>query len=107
MEPELTDQSGLLHIGQILYVSYSSGPGLQRPETWHRPGHSVQEHGGACTVAPIPSLSSEITMDRGHFGLWSDEGLIHWQSQRCDTFDNDVLASEDFLINDLEVWAIS
>lgn len=45
---------------------------------------------------------------RGLFGLWLDDGLIRGQSQRCDTFDNDVLSSsDDFLINDLEVWAIS
>ncbi|KAK6303704.1 hypothetical protein J4Q44_G00261580 [Coregonus suidteri] len=44
----------------------------------------------------------------GLFGLWLDDGLIHGRSQRCDTFDNDVLSSsDDFLINDLEVWAIS
>ncbi|XP_070962127.1 TLD domain-containing protein 2-like isoform X1 [Oncorhynchus clarkii lewisi] len=44
----------------------------------------------------------------GLFGLWLDDGLIRGQSHRCDTFDNDVLSSsDDFLINDLEVWAIS
>ncbi|KAJ8409031.1 hypothetical protein AAFF_G00240520 [Aldrovandia affinis] len=44
----------------------------------------------------------------GHFGLLVGEDLHHGRSQRCETFDNDILSTaEDFLINDLEVWALS
>ncbi|KAL2103623.1 hypothetical protein ACEWY4_000491 [Coilia grayii] len=43
----------------------------------------------------------------GRFGLWLCGGLIRGRSQRCETFDNDVLSSaEDFFIDELEVWAL-
>ncbi|CAB1329372.1 unnamed protein product, partial [Coregonus sp. 'balchen'] len=173
MECELTDQSGLLPIGQILYVRYDCQlseilyeqlparleqcPWFTAPRDMAPAWALCTGAWGAWTVAPIPSLSSEITMDRclvyfvpllfesvchtieqdtqflfsfspqlqvyewkfsnSFFVKGSpdylafgggDDGLIRGQSQKCDTFDNYVLASsEDFLINDLEVWAIS
>ncbi|KAI4901309.1 hypothetical protein NFI96_021128 [Prochilodus magdalenae] len=43
----------------------------------------------------------------GRSGLWLNGDLIRGRSQSCDTFDNDVLSStEDFLIGELEVWAL-
>lgn len=43
----------------------------------------------------------------GHFGLWLCGDLIRGRSQRCETFDNDLLSStEDFFIDELEVWAL-
>uniref|UniRef100_A0A8B9JRX0 TLDc domain-containing protein n=1 Tax=Astyanax mexicanus TaxID=7994 RepID=A0A8B9JRX0_ASTMX len=44
---------------------------------------------------------------RGRFGLWINGDLIRGRSQKCDTFDNETLSSEeDFVINELEVWAL-
>ncbi|XP_047016415.2 TLD domain-containing protein 2-like [Ictalurus punctatus] len=43
----------------------------------------------------------------GRFGLWLHSDLLRGRSQRCETFDNDVLSSEeDFIITELEVWAL-
>ncbi|XP_062397750.1 TLD domain-containing protein 2-like [Sardina pilchardus] len=43
----------------------------------------------------------------GRFGLWLCGDLIRGRSQRCETFDNDLLSSaEDFFIDELEVWAL-
>ncbi|XP_031422263.1 TLD domain-containing protein 2-like isoform X2 [Clupea harengus] len=43
----------------------------------------------------------------GQFGLWLCGDLIRGRSQRCETFDNDLLsAAEDFFIDELEVWAL-
>ncbi|MCJ8741365.1 hypothetical protein PDJAM_G00069800 [Pangasius djambal] len=43
----------------------------------------------------------------GRFGLWLHGDLLRGRSQRCETFDNEVLSSEeDFIINELEVWAL-
>ncbi|XP_060794672.1 TLD domain-containing protein 2-like [Neoarius graeffei] len=43
----------------------------------------------------------------GRFGLWLHSDLLRGRSQQCETFDNDVLSSEeDFIINELEVWAL-
>ncbi|XP_066528479.1 TLD domain-containing protein 2-like [Hoplias malabaricus] len=44
---------------------------------------------------------------RGRYGLWINGDLIRGRSQTCETFDNEVLSStEDFLINELEVWTL-
>ncbi|KAI5612081.1 hypothetical protein C0J50_0749, partial [Silurus asotus] len=43
----------------------------------------------------------------GRSGLWLHADLLRGRSQRCETFDNAVLSSEeDFVINELEVWAL-
>ncbi|XP_076877005.1 TLD domain-containing protein 2-like [Brachyhypopomus gauderio] len=43
----------------------------------------------------------------GRFGLWLHCDLLRGRSQHCDTFNNDILSSvEDFLISELEVWAL-
>nr|XP_056700840.1 LOW QUALITY PROTEIN: TLD domain-containing protein 2 [Euleptes europaea] len=43
----------------------------------------------------------------GKFGLWLDGDLNHGGSHHCETFSNEVLSPrEEFLIQDLEVWAL-
>ena len=42
---------------------------------------------------------------RGNFGLWLDEDLYHGRSNRCETYDNDVLTdAEDFVVKAFEAW---
>ena len=42
---------------------------------------------------------------RGLFGLWFDGDLYHGQTHHCDTYDNDILTSnEDFIVKVLEAW---
>ncbi|KAH0619036.1 hypothetical protein JD844_018640 [Phrynosoma platyrhinos] len=44
----------------------------------------------------------------GKFGLWLDGDLNHGGSHPCETFNNEALSpKEEFLIRDLEVWALS
>ncbi|XP_044303484.1 TLD domain-containing protein 2 isoform X2 [Varanus komodoensis] len=44
----------------------------------------------------------------GKFGLWLDGDLNHGGSHPCETFNNEALShKEEFLIQDLEVWALS
>ncbi|KAK1801551.1 hypothetical protein P4O66_004526 [Electrophorus voltai] len=44
---------------------------------------------------------------RGKFGLWLHGDLVRGRSQQCDTFSNETLSAvEDFLISELEVWAL-
>ncbi|CAI4231567.1 unnamed protein product [Auanema sp. JU1783] len=42
----------------------------------------------------------------GHYGLWLDADLNHGRSQRCDTFDNELLAGdkEDFIVQYVEAF---
>lgn len=41
----------------------------------------------------------------GHFGLWLDADLYRGTSVRCQTYDNDPLASsDDFIVKNLEAW---
>ncbi|XP_066482239.1 TLD domain-containing protein 2 isoform X2 [Tiliqua scincoides] len=43
----------------------------------------------------------------GKFGLWLDGDLNHGGSHPCETFNNEALSpKEEFLIQDLEVWAL-
>ncbi|XP_063000957.1 TLD domain-containing protein 2 [Elgaria multicarinata webbii] len=44
----------------------------------------------------------------GKFGLWLDGDLNHGGSHPCETFNNEALSpKEEFLIQELEVWALS
>ncbi|XP_043938122.1 nuclear receptor coactivator 7 isoform X3 [Protopterus annectens] len=41
----------------------------------------------------------------GYFGLWVDADLYYGRSNPCSTFNNEMLSStEDFTVQDLEVW---
>ena len=43
---------------------------------------------------------------RGLFGLWFDEDLYHGRSNKCETFNNDILTeTEDFVLKAFEAWA--
>ena len=49
-----------------------------------------------------------ILIYSGANALWFDEDLHHGRTQKCNTFDNDVLTSnEDFFINTLEIWTFN
>ncbi|XP_031757858.1 nuclear receptor coactivator 7 isoform X3 [Xenopus tropicalis] len=42
----------------------------------------------------------------GRFGLWLDSDLYHGRSNACCTFNNDTMSKkEDFIVQDIEVWA--
>ncbi|XP_064586141.1 TLD domain-containing protein 2 isoform X1 [Zonotrichia leucophrys gambelii] len=44
----------------------------------------------------------------GRFGLWLDGDLHRGGSQRCETFDNEILSQrEEFCIQDLEMWGLA
>ncbi|XP_041418840.1 nuclear receptor coactivator 7 isoform X3 [Xenopus laevis] len=50
--------------------------------------------------------SLEIGGGGGRFGLWLDSDLYHGRSNACCTFNNNTLAKkEDFIVQDVEVWA--
>nr|XP_022295152.1 oxidation resistance protein 1-like isoform X3 [Crassostrea virginica] len=49
--------------------------------------------------------SLSIGAGQGLFGLWFDGDLYHGQTHHCDTYDNDILTSnEDFIVKVLEAW---
>ncbi|KAJ8322197.1 hypothetical protein KUTeg_000668 [Tegillarca granosa] len=50
--------------------------------------------------------SLSIGAGQGVFGLWFDGDLYHGRTNRCETYDNDLLTvSEDFVVKGLEAWA--
>ncbi|XP_060560372.1 nuclear receptor coactivator 7-like isoform X4 [Ruditapes philippinarum] len=50
--------------------------------------------------------SLSIGAGQGVFGLWFDEDLYHGRTNKCETFDNDLLtSSEDFVVKGVEAWA--
>ncbi|XP_063299245.1 nuclear receptor coactivator 7 isoform X2 [Pelobates fuscus] len=50
--------------------------------------------------------SLEIGGGGGRFGLWLDSDLYHGRSNSCSTFKNETLSKkEDFIVQDVEVWA--
>lgn len=64
-------------------------------------------HGAVCVCVCVTLPVCPVFSPRGRFGLWLHSDLLRGRSQRCETFDNDVLSSEeDFMISDLEVWAL-
>ncbi|CAB1336208.1 unnamed protein product [Coregonus sp. 'balchen'] len=161
-KPELTDQSSLLHIGQLCQL-YEHLPARLEQCPWSLV-YSTQRHGTSLgtlykSMGGMDCSTSTLTVIRDNYGqvfgafcpttlrislsyygtghtflfsfspqlqvyewkfsnsffvkgspdyLAFDDGLIHGRSQRCDTFDNDVLSSsDDFLINDLEGAALA
>ncbi|KAK3087028.1 hypothetical protein FSP39_000610 [Pinctada imbricata] len=51
------------------------------------------------------SESIAIGAGQGLFGLWLDGDLYHGRTNRCETYDNDVLTeSEDFVVKAFEAW---
>ena len=49
-----------------------------------------------------------IGSSAGHYGLYLDAELNHGRTQRCATFDNDLLTdAEDFQIAQVEAWGFS
>lgn len=41
-------------------------------------------------------------------GLWFDSDLYHGRSQKCKTYDNDILTlQEDFIIAAIEIWTFT
>ena len=47
-----------------------------------------------------------LLFSSGSFGLWLDSDLYHGRTQKCDTFENDVLSqTEDFVLKAIEAWA--
>ncbi|XP_015910390.2 oxidation resistance protein 1 isoform X2 [Parasteatoda tepidariorum] len=52
--------------------------------------------------------SISVGASEGHFGLWIDGDLYRGRSVRCQTYDNDTLASSsDFIIKTLEAWGFA
>lgn len=52
--------------------------------------------------------SLSVGASEGHFGLWLDGDLYRGTSVRCQTFDNDPLASSrDFIVRVLEAWVFT
>ncbi|XP_052765571.1 oxidation resistance protein 1-like isoform X4 [Mya arenaria] len=50
--------------------------------------------------------SLSIGAGQGKFGLWFDEDLYHGRTNKCETFNNDILTeSEDFVLKAFEAWA--
>lgn len=50
--------------------------------------------------------SLSIGAGQGVYGLWFDEDLYHGRTNKCETFDNDILTStEDFVVKGVEAWA--
>ncbi|XP_051500264.1 nuclear receptor coactivator 7-like isoform X2 [Myxocyprinus asiaticus] len=50
--------------------------------------------------------SLQIGGGRGHLGLWLDADLYHGTTSKCSTFNNLPLSSkQDFIVQNLEVWA--
>ncbi|KAL3847555.1 hypothetical protein ACJMK2_018460 [Sinanodonta woodiana] len=50
--------------------------------------------------------SLAIGAGRGVYGLWFDGDLYHGRNNRCETYDNDPLTTqEDFVVKALEAWA--
>ena len=46
-----------------------------------------------------------VLIFRGVYGLWLDGDIYHGHTQKCATYDNDILtAKEDFVVKGLEAW---
>ncbi|XP_071142987.1 oxidation resistance protein 1-like isoform X1 [Mytilus edulis] len=52
--------------------------------------------------------SLSIGAGQGQFGLWFDGDIYHGRTNRCETYDNDILTiSEDFVVSCFEAWGFT
>ncbi|NXL50016.1 OXR1 protein, partial [Podilymbus podiceps] len=69
------------------------------------PDFEVSSNNFVCFCSPSFALIFCLSC-RGEFALWLDGDLYHGRSHSCKTFGNHTLSKrEDFIIQDIEIWA--